>query len=359
MKGHFNKITEKPVWRRDSEDAVKRAREIYSLAMELKRPPLDDVDLERGFQVSAAACRQQVEVPVTPIMKNMLEQFGDKKSDEWRLKVDDPPTRAEKWLQDVISKELIERFGPKSDSYDESLPLDSFQHYVVDCWRNFKDNMRQIQPGQEDMRRELLEVFTEKMDPEPLFRMFESDPVMLKAIDFVQSFMPRVRATNDFHDISGMFMKKHTNVGFKWWYNDRSVDSATGKTYGQIAQDTAEQIKVHSVWKWNMFTAFGRNQMKGRLIMGGSRPANIWLDRLEAQEIEKLKSVGFFAGYNDEVFLKKALLYILKYCESHDLVCENYDQARFDLHINPALLALIGSLREAKAEGALSKDLAC
>lgn len=351
--------TPHPGWSSNHKGVVEEAISIYSDAMSLRKPDLSQVDLKRGFEVSAAACRQQEEVPISPIMKNILKYFGDVKDEDWRLRVDDPETQGEKWLKKRTEELLIKVNGVKVDSYDESMPLDSKHFYDVDCWRNFKDNWRDIQPGQADERLAQSKVFGEPMDPGPLFSVFQNDPVMRKAIEFVFASMPAVRATTGYENTALPFMRKHTNVGFKWWYNDRSIDPETGKTYGQMAQETAESLTYKDLPQWNVYTAFGRNQRgKGRLLIASARPVNLFLNRLEAEEIQKLKRVGYFAGYNDEAYLKETLKYILHYCEANGLRCSNWDQSKYDAHINPAWLALVGSLRQARAEGALGKALA-
>ena len=64
----------------------------------LKKPNLRGNSLTRGFDVSARVTAQPTEVAMTPIMKAMLEYFGDldPNNPKSRLMVDSPITKAEK-----------------------------------------------------------------------------------------------------------------------------------------------------------------------------------------------------------------------------------------------------------------------
>lgn len=345
---------------RDCKEAVALARKIYYDAMRQSKPDLSQVDLDRGFEVSKSATDQPIEVPITPIMKNILAkfnpEFGNGKA---KLTIYSELTEGEKWLDEQVRNRLVSFNGPETSTYDESIPLRSKSHYDVDCWRNYKDNMRQVQPGQEKTRRELAKMYTMKMDPEPIFRIFESEKVAKLAFSILFDSYPSVSADTEFKETSAPFESKHTNVGFPWWMNDRNVDPVSGLTYAKLALKTAQSQNLKTIFRYNINTYYGRNQRgKGRLISATSRVANLFLNRLEAREIEALKSVSYFQGYGNDEVLKKALISILNLCEQKGLKCKNFDQSKYDMHINPAWLAIVGALRSMKARGALGKNLA-
>nr|UDL14459.1 MAG: putative RNA-dependent RNA polymerase [Picobirnaviridae sp.] len=333
------------------------------------KPNTSSADMTRGFEVSKLACRQQEDVEMSPIMKNMLERFGDLKHGE-RLKVNAPITKAEKWLNETCQKLLNKYNGQgKSKKYNFSLPIDSKQFYDVDCWDNLKENMRDIQPGQEKERLAVSRLYSEPTKEFNLRRKLKTDLVLQKAVELVCQTLPSVRATHEFKEINLPFMNKHTNVSYPYWKNDRTQVSKDirrifrleeNTTYAQLTLKQAEQLPLDDIYKYNISTAYGRNQRgKGRFLVAISRIPNLILNQLESVEISTYKTkCSLFAGYNDAPYLKKVLTYFVEECNRRGYKCANWDQKRYDQHVNIEWIKLLGAISMLKANGDRSKQLA-
>lgn len=341
------------------EEIIRVMNEIDSQAKALK-PPRHVGDLSRGFEVSEKAMGQEEYVQMTPLMKNALEIFGDKPAgdDDWRLKVNDPQTKAEKWFNEAINT-LLTKFNGTQKVYDENLPLLDERHYNVQCWQNVHDDFRQIQPGQAEERKEAAEEYTRATRSIGLIQKIKNDPVLQKAILLVFNQLPEVKASNQFLEINLPFMNKHSNVGYKWWQNDRNLVEGTSQTYAQMTLQVAEKVQEKDLDDWNISTGYGRNQRKGRLLIAISRVANLWLNRLEAIEIAMYKrKSSLFLGYGNDQDLKQGLTKMVSYAEQHGLKMRNNDQSRFDRHVSYEWLLLMNAISVIKAQGALSKRIA-
>jgi len=196
----------------DYKGLIDRADWIKGSAMHIPKPDLSQVDLEQGFNSSRKACEQEDKVYMSPIAKNMMKAFGDVKGDDWVLKVSDPPTKAEEWLWKEVTTRLTKQFGPKT-TYDINTPLDSIQHYGVDCWDNAKENMRQIQPGQAEERLNTFKQFGTIPDDSSVRNILLHDKLMQVAVDRLLNILPEVVADLKFDETSAPFETKHTNVG--------------------------------------------------------------------------------------------------------------------------------------------------
>lgn len=325
------------------------------------RKPRGTEDMSVGFDVSRKASQQQDEVPMTPLMKNALEIFGDKpKGDStWRLKVNDKPTKAEKWFYEA-QKLLLTKFNGTIKEYDESKPLTSKSHYDVQCWQNLKENMRDIQPGQEKEREQAALEYTRVTNSARVISRLKDDIIFQKAVMLVFNSLPEVKASKEFTEINLPFMSKHTNVGFPYWSNDRNIVPGTNQTYGQVTMKESEKIPVKDLDYYNVSTMYGRNQRgKGRLLIAVSRLVNLSLNRLEAPEIKAYKEkCSLFLGYKDDEALKGGLIDMVNYATPLGLKMRNNDQKRFDRHVPRDLILLNNAIRYIKAQGALSKELA-
>jgi len=330
------------------------------------KPNTSSANMTRGFEVSKLACKQQEEVAMTPIMKNMLERFGDLKHGE-RLKVDSPTTKAEKWLYDTC-KTLLTKYNldGKDGKYNFDLPIDSKQFYDVDCWDNLKEDMRDIQPGQEAERLEISKKYGKPTKPINLRRMLQHDLTLQKAVELICSELPFVRASHEFKEINLPFMTKHTNVSFPYWMNDKTQIPPALKrrysvdTYAQLTLKQAEALPLEDIYKFNISTAYGRNQRgKGRFLVAISRIPNLILNQLESVEIDTYKSkCSLFAGYNDAPYLKQVLTNIVDTCNKKGYKCANWDQRKYDLHVNIEWIKLLGAISMLKANGSRSKEIA-
>ena len=330
------------------------------------KPNTSSANMTRGFEVSKLACKQQEEVAMSPIMKNMLERFGDLKAGG-RLKVDAPTTKAEKWLYDTCTT-LLDKYNKdgKDKQYNFELPIDSKQFYDVDCWDNLKENMRDIQPGQEKERLSVSKEYGKPTKPINLRRMLQHDMILQKAVELICSELPFVRASHEFKQINLPFMTKHTNVSFPYWMNDKTQVSPDLKrkfnvqNYAQLTLKQAESLPLDDIYKFNISTAYGRNQRgKGRFLVAISRIPNLVLNQLESVEIDTYKTkCSLFAGYNDAPYLKQVLTYIVEECKKKGWRCANWDQRRYDLHVNIEWIKLLGAISMLKANGQRSKDIA-
>jgi hypothetical protein len=307
------------------------------------------------------AAGQEKLVAMTPLMKNALEIFGDKpKGDsEWRLTVDMPQTKAEKWFQEAM-KLLLTKYNGTAKEYDESLPLLDKRHYDVQCWLNLKENMRDIQPGQAKQRQESAKEYSRATKTYGIIKLLKNDLVFQKAVLLVFNSLPEVKANKNFTEINLPFMTKHTNVGYPYWENDRNIVEGTNETYGQLTMREAEKVPIDKLNDYNISTMYGRNQRgKGRLLIAVSRIVNLSLNRLEAEEIKAYRrKCSLFLGYGNDEDLKRGLISMVNYADSHGLKMRNNDQSGFDKHVSYEWLLLMNAIRVIKAQGKLGKDLA-
>nr|QIJ70078.1 RNA-dependent RNA polymerase [Mischke partiti-like virus] len=341
------------------EEIIRVMNEIDSRAQNLKKPQHVE-DLARGFEVSQKAMSQEEIVQMTPLMKNALEIFGDKPvgDENWKLTVNMPLTKAEKWFDEAI-RILLTKFNGPERQYNDNLDLLDKDHYDVQCWSNRHENFRQIQPGQAEERLEATREYTRATKRIGLIQKLRSDPVLQKAVLLVFNQLPEVKASNQFLEINLPFMTKHSNVGYKWWANDRNLVEGTNETYAQMTLKLSEKLSEKDLDNWNISTGYGRNQRKGRLIIAVSRVLNLWLNRLEAVEIAAYKrKSSLFLGYNDDVALKEGLTRMVNYAKQHGLKMRNNDQSRFDRHVSYEWLLLMNAISVIKAQGSLSKQIA-
>nr|UDL14516.1 MAG: putative RNA-dependent RNA polymerase [Picobirnaviridae sp.] len=345
-------------------------KQLQAEMIKTKRAPINAKERIKGLESSKLGASQPQDVAMTPLMKHALEHYGDipkgkdgKYSSEWRLKTDSPQSKAEKAIVGNM-KQLLLQFNGSKDTFDENIPLDSVEHYNVQCHQNMKDNLRDIQPGQAKARQQMAKLYTKPTNNtvDQIMKKLETDPVFQKAVLLVLNQIPEVRASSEIREINLPFMTKHSGVGFPYWQNDRTIDVASGRTYAEITMSDAEKIKDnYKEWyKYNVSTMYGRNQRgKGRLLIAVSRILNLVLNQLEAEEIEAYKSKSpLFVGYRDDEELKKALTIILEDCTKLGLLCANEDYSSFDSTVGQGMLVLIGAMSIYKANGSRSKRIA-
>lgn len=332
----------------------------------VKEPHMAERELSHGLQVSRNATEQPSELPMTPIMKNMLRDFGDITEGE-RLKTGSPLTKAEKWLFDTEKLLLLQQGGKQFETYNVHLPLLDKQHYFVDCWLNLDINkFRDIGEGQVEEVNSVITDYSRPTKAIGLHRLMDNDLQFNKAIEVVAEHLPQVSATRKIVEINVPFMTKHTNVGFVPGYegfgNDRTRVPGTNKTYGQLTMDIAETLKEHPelLWKYNITTEFTRYQrQKGRLINATARIINLVLNQLESIEIQNYKVKSpLFAGYNDDVYLKRVLREMTDFCENQGYVMYNIDYHRFDIHDVRELVELVGAVSMYRCVDERSRKLA-
>lgn len=154
-------------------------------------------------------------------------------------------------------------------------------------------------------------------------------------------------------------MKKHTNVGYPYFKNDKSVVKP-GLTYGQLVDKEARNLSPEQVVSYP-FIAFGRNQrQKARPILGGSRLQALVYNQLEAEEIRAYKhNSPMFVGYNDRTVLRQMLAKMAAFLEKRpDLTAVNRDYSQYDTTVSPALKILNGALTSLKTLDSKGKQIA-
>lgn len=347
-----------------SKDLIERLignmREIEKLAAQFKQPSISKEEKERGKEVSFLAMKQQPEVPMSPIMKNLMVKAGDLQTGE-RLLVNSKPTRAEEWVHSVCEAALQKFNGAKPKGYNFNAPLESILHYNVDCWDNLKDNMRDVQPDQAKQRSEVAAQFSVKPLELDVYKLLSTDVVFQKAVEIVFDLLPKVRASQEFREVNLPFMTKHTNVGYPYFRNDRRpAPFDKNETYAQLTMRISETLPLDQLSRYNVIAYYGRNQRgKGRLICGTSRIINLSLNRLESEEIAAYKSkCSLFAGYNNDEYLQECLTTILDECTKRNLKCANWDQSKYDMHVSPGFILLLGAMSMEKANGKTAFEIA-
>lgn len=338
----------------DYKALVKLVYQILSEADNLPEPQISPEHKQEGLKSSLQGSDQVLNVPMTPIMEKMLEEDGH---DDY-IKYDAPLTKTELKINAIVMDKLRSQ-GKITTEYPETDELLSRELYHIDCCRNRKDNMRDIGPGQAVQRAKTFVLYTKKPDYSSILNLL-NDGLFQKVVEEIWPFMPTVTADTDFKETSLPFDKKHSNVGYPFFHRDKAVDEETKKTYGQLSRELAETATFQTLPNYNVAMVFGRNQrLKGRLIIAMSRVMNLFLNRLEAREIEKLKTdCPFFAGYRSAPELKKVISQMVNDALSKGYRMSNWDQSGFDVHINPVWIALVGAMRVASTKGALGKKIA-
>lgn len=337
--------------------------EIHQMADTLEKPEIQTGYLEKGYQISKAATAQPKYVEMTPIFKNALKMTGWPKGK--RLSVDDPRTKAEEVLYQTTVEKLNTLIGTRIESYNTEWAIDDPKLYRVDCWRNLKENMRDIQPGQQEQRKQAFELYQQPSRNIGVRELLKTDTVFRKAVDLVLNELPEFKANEDIVEISAPFMKKGTNVTYPYWMNDKTIVPDTNLTAGEVTRQLAERIAASPDWEvqlkqYCVWTALARNQRgKGRALIAASRVMNLVLNQIEAPQIQALKDkCRPFAGYNDPEHLKRVLIQMAEGCKQNNLWATNWDQSAYDQHVSQDLLELAGALSVLKANGERSKQLA-
>ena len=324
--------------------------------------PLTEEERLKGLESSRLGMSTPDDVPMTPFMSEVYKRTGEKADDKWRLKRSSDVTKAEKWI-DNITESLLKQFnGPEQTDYDESLPVDAEQHYNVSCYRSWKKGveLRDIRGDQEKERIEVANMYKVSADGVDVYLLLQNNTVFQKAVLVVLNELPEVKANHDFKLVSQPFMNKDANVTYPYWKNDRAIDPATGKTYGEMSVELAKKVGIAGVYDYNYATCYGRNQKgKGRLISALSRVPNVVFNQLEHEEIEAYKAKSpLFVGYGTDEDLRHAMEKMLADCKKYGLKARNVDQSKFDMHIARGFLLLVGAMSVYKANGARSKELA-
>jgi hypothetical protein len=336
-------------------------------SMPLVKPDMKAV--AEGLVMSKTVCAQQTEVVMTPWMKNLLEYCGDLKDGE-RLSTERVgKTKAEDLLARVVKAALLKFNGPERTEYNENASVFDLDNYNVDCWlqNKFGDYIWDIKSGQAKERAEALQQYEKptELTTEKMISFIKSDPVLQKAIKFVVSVYPEVKADRTIHNISAPFMNKDSNTGYPFFRNDRKNVPGSDETWGRKTIHMAEQITNNmsnpwKIWPYNVYTVWARNQRgKGRALEAQSRLMNLVCNSLQAPAIAKLKELPEYVGLNDDQAQKAAMIKMGEFCEANpEYTCGNWDQSAFDRHIGEGLANLAAAIRQIKCNGQLAKELA-
>lgn len=208
---HFGQSNSQMI--RDIVDNAFDLKEIARTLAELPQPEF--CTAQEGLRTSKIACEQPRTVPVTPYMQNALKLHDNFKSGQ-KLECGAPQTKAERIIYSELVDELGKRIGPRSVDWPSrtEVSIVDYQYYVVDCWRNLKENMRDIVPGQAEQRRDVLEQFTQPISECNFWDDMLKHPngATATALKIFLARYPIVRATKEPQEMVMAFQKKATNV---------------------------------------------------------------------------------------------------------------------------------------------------
>lgn len=176
----------------------------------------------------------------------------------------------------------------------------------------------------------------------------------------INDSIPNVSSSRNWQEVNLPFQSKHTNVGYPYYRNDRTVDPKSNRTYGEITSDIAKKLKPADVVNYP-YVAFGRNlRKKARPILGGSRIQALVFNQLESQEINAYKeSSPLFIGYNDDTVIKSKLIKLGEFLKANKhLTCMNRDFSQFDTTVRPVLRRYVDAISILKVKDRRGQDIA-
>lgn len=336
---------------------------IYKITKAQSSIKFDDLDqsaLKTGLAVSYQALHQPEDVALTPYMANALKQL-DKKDE---LKVGDDATKMEEYLERETELLLNKYCGKEIVHYDPEWSPDDQRNYNVDCWRNFKrgSGIRHAIPKMNQIREKNFSKFYKPFKGEWSFehsyKLHRSE--WEKVLKLLDRMVPDVWSSSHWMEVNLPFMTKHTNVGYPYFRNDKSLVPGKKVTYAKLTSDQARKMKPKDVVNFP-FIAFGRNlRGKARPILGGSRLQALVFNQLEAKEIEsyKLKS-PLFIGYNNEEVLRDKMIKLAHWLSRNkDYTVWNRDYNAFDTTVQPGLRRLVDAISILKTNDSRGKDIA-
>lgn len=333
---------------------VAEVKEVKKLHAQQPKLEIQGSEIRKGLEVSRLAMQDVEFVNLTPYGKQWYRRADN--TPEGKLKVTDAETKFERELTEVTQQILKEFVGDELLDYPND--IFSFDNYRVDCWRNFKKGIeiRHVVSNMNEKREEEFRKFSKPLSKPKLYEITQSEQDGLQLID---ELIPTVKSSDAWEDLNSMFRRKHTNVGYPWFRNDRAVDPKTKLTFGQLADREAKKLSPHMVVNYP-FTAFGRNQRgKARPILGGSRLQALVFNQLEAPEIAAYKEKSLiFKGYLSRDELKPWLIKMGQYAAKNNLTIINRDYSKYDTTVPQELRVLIGSISTIKAQDKKGKDIA-
>lgn len=319
-----------------------------------------------AISVSRLANVPKREVAMTPWFKNLLVKDGDLRDEKGGgekrlLTTETSASKAEDHINDFTS-EVLRTYQSDgiSKEYDQWNML-GMHNYNVDCWRNFKNSLRQAVPS--DIQHELLfdavRGFERKtVVNDEFLHLLIRDEKFQKVIEFVLADMPQFTSSDDITGINSYFLSKHTNVGAPFYRNDQSVDKMSGKKYGELAM--LEASKVHNVYDLEpVAVLFSRLQnLKVRPIIGTSRVANLFFNRVLSQCLPSYASrARIFIGYSEPDATSKALTQLGLIARNRGYLLVNRDYAHADLGFSINLKILAFAMLAVKCRDTTGVDI--
>nr|QQM16316.1 putative replicase [Sitsystermes virus] len=314
-----------------------------------------------GLSLSKSVNRLPELLAMTPWMRNSLEKLDNIVKDRNPLLISNGVTKAEKYWVSFQDTLLRKYNGPPNVKYpvkDVASYL-SRQMYDIDCHRNRLDSFRQVPTDLLEQVEEKTMRFVTKAPFSKLLSRIKADPNLFTAIAFVIKQMPDTGFSNEWVDIAGPYMTKHTNVGAPYFRNDKAIDKPTGKTYAQLALLDAQKAEhdVYSIPRVAVLLNRAQNQ-KGRNVFGTSRSANIYFNRVLGPTIDIYKrSCPFMKTYlsNDEIMVE--MTKTANFAQKYDLLFDNRDYTQFDSTIPVDLKALAFAMLITKTSNPQAKEI--
>lgn len=360
------------------EQIIQVMRKLTKINDSKKWPKLDQEAVRRGLEISRTTCAQPETVAMTPIMKNMLDYFGDIKftknsSGEWEhtyVKTGQK-TKAVAWLNEVVNKALAKYNGKECHDYPEKLPISDIQYYNVDCWNGWKPEVWDIQPGQAEQRRK---GFLEYKNPktnysvEQLIKEIQRNAILRKAILTEFYLWPEVQASRDVKAISDPFMSKGTGVSYPYYRNDRSiVKKGSDVTYGKLAIEDVKRAYskggVAGLTRFalenNVYTGYPRNQRgKGRPLIAQSRRTNLVINMVNSPEMELWKSsTSLGLAFWDEEKILACMKEFIETSERLKTSAYNIDYSAWDRNLGAGWVCLENAMRYLRAKDDFTRKL--
>lgn len=319
----------------------------------------DEQSIIKGKQLSRLVLTAPDTLYPTPWFKRMMDEIDGKS----KTSPEDDTTKAELYVDKLVERIMISVLGAtqaqineREITYDYSLRVDDYSHYIIDCLRNWKkgDQSRHLYKGINDHK--IGKVF-DPFQQFPSSLNLEEISYLPEAVEIVSQSLPHTKISNEIKTVSAPFSNKDANVGYPYFVNDRRIEPKTGLTYGQYILNKAIKGDYNPLdASYYPYVAFAR-YMRGKIrpIIGSSRIFNILSNRVTAPMIEAYKNTSFFTGYNPPDMLKAKMIQlkdIVDKLNERDIklnrtwFVENRDYSNYDTTISRDLRLLALAMNE-------------
>lgn len=333
-----------------------------------KKIKYDQAAIKRGLAISKTVCTQPEEVVATPIMKSLMIAFGDIK--EYR-KADGTIThtrlatgaksKAVEWMNKVVNAALVKYNGAEKHEYPENIPIDSKQLYDIDCWNGWKEEIWDIQPGQEQQLKDGFSVYTNpktNISVQEVTLYVRHSAAMQASLPYLLHELPMTTASREVRAISDPFMSKGSGVSYPDYRNDRALQSP-GVTYAQYEINLtvkASELGINNLINYamenNVATGYARWQRgSGRPLLAMSRRTNLVINTVDAPEFEGWKAnPALNAAFLDEEGLLAHLSYLGNWVLNHpESDAYNIDYSKWDRNLGIGWICLENAARYLRA----------